>query len=502
MFSKHIYRLLLGIAIFSLASTTVYAEEYTLDQFDEALEGYLHIEHNNREKAARMLYVQGKALRNPELLKDASYLALLTQNLELAKAASNLWYEVDGGAQALEVVTRIQIAEDGIESAYSLLRHLAELSNPHTVYKVIVSSKIVGDEGIEAMQQSYPLHLRDAQYSAYLAMILLASNQNGQAVDFLDEASKKFPDDVSISFVSLLIADVANYQEQAVNLAKQIARQAEAELEDVVIVYHQWKENLKSPGYRIPINEDIQVAHDSHHSVATLLISALFLFEHGELIEALEVYKSVPRDSPEWFEAVYGQVIVMRSLGPEFRSQILPLITQEIEQAPLELKSRFALLYTQELRATQGYEKSFEFLSDFNQTYESADILYEISIAAERLGKIHDAETALKRFIELEPESETGYNALSYLYAVHNYNIKEAYDLIEKALSINPTSAALIDTHGWVLYRMGDYNNALKRVREAAELIEQPNAEIMAHIGEILWEMDDVMKQDELGTRP
>ena len=94
-------------------------------------------------------------------------------------------------------------------------------------------------------------------------------------------------------------------------------------------------------------------------------------------------------------------------------------------------------------------------------------------------------EAQLRKLIQTQPDNPQAYNALGYSLADRNQRLQEADKLVEKASSLAPNDAFIMDSVGWVKYRMGDTSDALKFLRKAYDL--QPNAEIGAHLGEVLW---------------
>jgi tetratricopeptide (TPR) repeat protein len=116
------------------------------------------------------------------------------------------------------------------------------------------------------------------------------------------------------------------------------------------------------------------------------------------------------------------------------------------------------------------------------------DLLYEYAMTAEKLSKLDVQESQLKKLIQLKPDYAHAYNALGYSLADRNERLSEARELIEKALKIAPDDAAIIDSMGWVLYRLGDLPRALELLKRAYEA--RPDAEIAAHLGEVLWQMN------------
>ncbi len=93
----------------------------------------------------------------------------------------------------------------------------------------------------------------------------------------------------------------------------------------------------------------------------------------------------------------------------------------------------------------------------------------------------------MRRLIEIDPENPHAYNALGYTLADKTDRLAEAQELIEKALALLPGDPFILDSLGWVHYRRGDLEVALEFLQLAME--QQPDAEIAAHLGEVLWKL-------------
>jgi Flp pilus assembly protein TadD len=103
----------------------------------------------------------------------------------------------------------------------------------------------------------------------------------------------------------------------------------------------------------------------------------------------------------------------------------------------------------------------------------------------EKLNKLDDMERLLRKVIELKPDHQHAYNALGYSLAERNVRLPEARTLIKKALELSPGEPSITDSLGWVEYRLGNHAEAVRLLRDAYR--SQPDAEIAAHLGEVLW---------------
>lgn len=112
-------------------------------------------------------------------------------------------------------------------------------------------------------------------------------------------------------------------------------------------------------------------------------------------------------------------------------------------------------------------------------------LLYARALAWERRDDVPRAEADLRKILVTEPENVAALNALGYTLADRTTRYQEALELIDRARVAEPDNAAIIDSYGWVLYRLGRNEEALVQLRRAWTLAK--DAEIAAHVGEVLW---------------
>ena len=116
---------------------------------------------------------------------------------------------------------------------------------------------------------------------------------------------------------------------------------------------------------------------------------------------------------------------------------------------------------------------------------DDADLLYEQAMIDEKLDRLDEMERLLRRVIELKPDHQHAYNALGYSLAERKIRLPEARELIQKALELSPGEPFITDSLGWVEYRLGNRDEALRLLRGAYQ--SRPDPEIAAHLGEVLW---------------
>jgi tetratricopeptide (TPR) repeat protein len=119
----------------------------------------------------------------------------------------------------------------------------------------------------------------------------------------------------------------------------------------------------------------------------------------------------------------------------------------------------------------------------------NSDLLYARALVAEKLGRIDILERDIRTILKTEPDNAHALNALGFTLADQTDRYQEAYGYLKRAIEIMPDDAAIIDSWGWVHYRLGDYDKAISLLRKA--LSQFDDAEISAHLGEVLWVTGD-----------
>jgi tetratricopeptide (TPR) repeat protein len=157
---------------------------------------------------------------------------------------------------------------------------------------------------------------------------------------------------------------------------------------------------------------------------------------------------------------------------------------------------RVTLADSQILRDANQPKAAFDVLAEALKRFpENVDLLYDQAMVADKLSDWGLMESNLRRLITLAPDNQHAYNALGYSLADRNTRLPEAYELIQKALSLAPEDPYITDSLGWVQFRMGNLADAEATLRHAFTL--RGDTEIGMHLGEVLWMQG---KRDEAQT--
>lgn len=212
----------------------------------------------------------------------------------------------------------------------------------------------------------------------------------------------------------------------------------------------------------------------------------LIAIERKEIEAAILHLTQVPGSSSEYLSALEHYTDMMRQQGR--LAEAMDLLNRRRLEDPRH-SDMIYLLQAETLMEIKLYSEAHQLLSEALETSpDQTQLLYARSMASEKRGDIVLLEQDLRKILSINPQNATALNALGYSLANHTERYDEAKMLIEQALSLRPDDAAILDSMGWVLYRLGDMNTALSYLRRA--IAKFPDHEVAAHLGEVLWELN------------
>ncbi len=161
------------------------------------------------------------------------------------------------------------------------------------------------------------------------------------------------------------------------------------------------------------------------------------------------------------------------------------LLRQPAARDDAELRRQY-MAEAQMLRDVGQHALAFEaYAAAVERFPDDADLAYEHAMAADKAGRHSDMERLLRALIARQPDFHHAYNALGYSLADRNERLPEAKALIQQALRHAPNDPYILDSLGWVEFRLGNHGDALRILRDAYQ--RRPDAEIAAHLGEVHW---------------
>jgi tetratricopeptide (TPR) repeat protein len=199
------------------------------------------------------------------------------------------------------------------------------------------------------------------------------------------------------------------------------------------------------------------------------------------------------REAVDWYQQVTGkqslraimrQAFLLAGLGDV--EQARNLLVQLRIQADSNVRSQGYLAEAQILQDAGMREEALQLLNDALIALPGdVQLRYTRALLAVGLGQLELAESDLRQIISVEPDNAAAINALGYTLADLTERYDEAEQFIRRAYELQPEDASIIDSMGWVSYRLGRLREAEAYMREAWKVMR--NAEIAAHLGEVLW---------------
>lgn len=138
----------------------------------------------------------------------------------------------------------------------------------------------------------------------------------------------------------------------------------------------------------------------------------------------------------------------------------------------------------------------YEIASTVRPDIKDPSLLYTYAMSAEKVGQLDIMEKTLREILRKNPNDANSLNALGYSLADRNIKLPEAFALITKAHQISPKDSFILDSLGWVNFRLGKNSLALEQLQQAFKM--KPEADIAAHIGEVLWVMGRQADAEEI----
>jgi len=204
--------------------------------------------------------------------------------------------------------------------------------------------------------------------------------------------------------------------------------------------------------------------------------------KRGDTDAALAWYEQVG-DGPFAFEAAASTVLLLAKDNKQ--DQVALKIKAMLDKFPKE-KNRILLLQSEILSRQKNYAQAFALLTTgLADSPEEGSLLYSRALVADRLGKFELMESDLKKILANNPKNFEALNALGYSLASRSTRFDEAERYLQQALKLRPDEAVVIDSYGWLQFKLGHPATALAYLRKAFN--KQKENEIAAHLVEVLW---------------
>ncbi len=309
------------------------------------------------------------------------------------------------------------------------------------------------------------------------AQVLVQLGQRGEALDLLDSYTQAVPDPGLLA----LQAEIGSGADAPYDFVI-TAQEGVAEVFFTVAQLLAGDRNRTLPLLMTQAARGI----DGSHTDATLLAGEL-MAEDGQHEQAASALSTVPEEDPNYIEAQMARANALEELGQS--EEAIATLSALVETRP-DLASLQAS-YADILRRNEMFEEA---IGAYTAVLDLVDtdlprywfIHYARAICHHQLDDWPPAEADFRRALELNPEQPNVLNYLGYSLVEQRRNFDEALDMIQRAVAARPESGYIVDSLGWVYYRLGRFEDAVAPMERAVEL--EPNDWILNdHLGDVYW---------------
>lgn len=388
--------------------------------------------------------------------------ALLEQQQEPAKALefmAQLVAKQPTEPTRLFIYARLLLRENQVDKAQEVLQNLLNIVPDHAqaipLYIYSLDQQNQHEQALQWLTQLLSRHPEQWDWRLMYARMLAETEQFEEAIKQFQLLLAQYPQHSDI----LYALGILSLQTDQISAAKGYFRELQKIGERTnTAAYHLGQIAQQAEQFDQALSWYQQVKPEgSNYLNAQARIARIFL-EQGHFDKALEHLRKVPVDNEQ-------DAITLLQLEAEL------LIEQKSYQQAMEVYNRALQLKTDHI-----------------------EILYSRALLAEKVGRLDQLEQDLRRVLIIQPKNAEALNALGYSIADHadrsqKARLQEAFYLIKQALDLNPSNHYILDSMGWVLYKLGKYTEALAYLWKAQA--KQDDPEIAAHLGEVLWENGD-----------
>jgi len=517
---KYIFAAVLSLA--ACAATPQSApEELNEPTLYDFLLGEIALQRGDVTLAAKTYLELAKHTRDPRVARRAVEVANLARLPDLAIEAAKTWLDIEPSSpQALQVTAALLIASKRVEEAEPYLEKLlasdgVNLENGFMQLGRLLASNPDKSANLRVVRQLAAKHPKLAPAQFAIAQAALAAGDDDAALAAARSAAALRPEweppavleaqvlqkrspAAAAKRLEAFVAKNPGSREGRLNYARALVLdkrfpEARKQFEALLAANPGNTDVIYAVGLLAYQLKDYPVAEENMKR----LLGLGYRDANGVrylLGQIAEEQKAWPR-AIEWYEQIVsGEHVVparLRAASAIAKQGKLDEARAYLKRAAEDNPDQEVQLVVAEaqlLREANHSRDAFELLGQaLKKDPEQPDLLYDMALTAEKLERYEQMESNLRKLIEVQPEHAHAYNALGYSFAERNTRLAEARKLIEKALELSPEDYFIIDSLGWVLYREGNLKGAAEQLRRAYS--GRPDAEIGAHLGEVLWVM-------------
>ena len=462
-----------------------------------------------------------KTIEDSRIAARTAYIALYGGDYETTLAALDRWAKLEPDApdlQKMYAITWLRLKQPDKATPY--IQAVLDKTEGSAADKAMAVKQLLGKEA--SKEDAYKvLQTLNADENRQVHLLILESRYAAElklydeATALLDEALEIDPTLYEVMLIKARILTVQGKQDEATALIRKVLNEYPENdtlrLQYARMLLEQGELEVAAEQYailyeKLPENGDIGLSLALLYIETRQLDAAVETLEHlieidqktavanyylgriaqnqGENRQAVSYYLRV-KSGDYAFDAQLRIGLLLAELGkPDEGLAKLEALAES--QTDWGLRVRAYLAQGELLRDQKRYEEGVAMYSRaLLQKPDDTTLLYARGLMAERADQLDLAEADLRKVIEMDPKNANALNALGYTLADRTERYEEALGFILQASELVPDDPAILDSLGWVNYRLGRMDEALKWLAKAFENLE--DAEIAAHYGEVLW---------------
>jgi len=475
--------------------------------------------HRGRADVALTQYLkQAQVTRDPKIIARANRIARYMGAQKEALETSLLWIEVEPDSieahqvaaqqfiffgrytEALQQIDILLTLSDEINldplvkssakldatQRQKLIQDIAALAKKHKdntplllAQGVLLELNLQNDEALVVFNQILQIKPDSIPAIIAKARLLLKTKQTEPAKDLLAKAVKSHPDHVQLQLFYAQLLIKTGKIKQAEKQLKILEKKSEGDEQLLLLIATLYLENNltgQASAYLERLMDSEDFSNEAH------FYQALIDERNQKFDSALEHLEQV-KPSQNFVEARIRIASILDKMNKP--KEALLSLANDRKNFP-QLSPILFLAESELLCGRKQYQACYSLLEVALKTHpDNAQILYAKAMAAEKINRFDMMEQDLLTLINKNPKNAAALNALGYSLADRTQRFDEALTYITRAYALSPKDAAIIDSLGWVHYRLGNHKEALKYLKVAYEMTA--DHEIAAHLGEVLW---------------
>ena len=469
--------------------------------------------------AAKAFLDLAKSTRDPRLARRATEVALFGRLHDQALEAARIWLEGEPqSTPARQTLAALYVGKNDLRLAKPLLQEILARDSESLPQALLQLNALLGKHAdkiavqalVRELAAPYP-KLPEAHYA--LAQAAYAAGKSAEALTEVREALRLRPQWESGALFQAQIL-VAESKGKALDYLKSFLSSHPAAQEVRLTYARQLIGDKQLPQAREQFQQLLQTNPENGEIAVTVALLSLQIGDLDAAESQLQRVLQMNYKDPDAIRFHLGQVAEERKRldaaaqwylsvqgGEQYvvahaRYAFLLAKQNRIAQAREHLQTlpvladgqRIQIVQSeaQLMREVRAYEDSYVILQTaLDKEPDHPELLYDVALAAEKVNRLEVVETNLKRLIAIRPDHAQAYNALGYTLADRTERFAEAREYVVKALQLAPDDPFILDSMGWVEYRMGRLAASLDFLQRAFRQRQDP--EIAAHLGEVFW---------------